>query len=132
MVANKLYEPSYISFETALSFYHLIPETTYSITSATTKPSREFYALEQHFSYTTLKKSAYQGYIPYRQNETTILIVEPEKALADTLYLVNIGRKNLPERVDLKKINQKKLKQFLKIFNRPNIMETFDDFKKNN
>lgn len=132
LIANKLYEPSYISFETALSFYDLIPETVYSITSATTKPSREFYALGQHFSYTTLKKLAYQGYAPHRQDETTIFIAEPEKALADTLYLVNIGRRNLPERVEMRKINQKKLKQFLKIFNRPNIMETFYDFQKNN
>ncbi len=131
-VANQLYYPSYISFESALSFYQLIPETVYSITSATTKPSREFHALGQHFTYTTLKKSAYQGYEPRQQNEATIIIAEPEKALADMLYLVNLGKRRLPGRVDLKKINQAKLKQFLKVFQRAGLKKTFDDFQKVN
>ena len=41
-IANKLYQPSYISLETALSHYGMIPETVYTITSVTTKASREF------------------------------------------------------------------------------------------
>jgi len=132
IIANKLYQPSYISFESALSFHHLIPETVYSITSATTKPSREFSALGQHFIYTSIKKTVYQGYAPNQQNGAVVLIAEPEKALADILYLVNLGKKKLPERVDMKKINKKKLKQFIENFKRPNLMEVFNDFKRNN
>src|SRR3989338_3314013 len=36
-LANRLYFPSYISFEYALAYYRIIPEVVYSITSATTK-----------------------------------------------------------------------------------------------
>lgn len=36
-VANILYSPSYISLETALAFYQLIPEITYGITSVSTR-----------------------------------------------------------------------------------------------
>src|SRR5579863_1173434 len=33
-LAQYIYGPSYISFESALSFYQLIPETVYTVTSA--------------------------------------------------------------------------------------------------
>src|SRR3989338_6477780 len=36
-IANKLYQPSYISLESALSYYGIIPETVYCITSVTAK-----------------------------------------------------------------------------------------------
>src|SRR3989338_7443923 len=36
-IANKLYEPSYVSLEFALSYHGIIPETVYTITSITTK-----------------------------------------------------------------------------------------------
>jgi predicted transcriptional regulator of viral defense system len=38
-LANRLYRPSYISMETALSYHHLIPETVYSMTAVTRFPS---------------------------------------------------------------------------------------------
>src|SRR3989338_11387046 len=41
-IANKLYQPSYISLESALSHYGVIPEAVYTITYVTTKPTREF------------------------------------------------------------------------------------------
>src|SRR3990167_7214687 len=36
-ISNRLYEPSYISLEFALSYHRVIPETVYEITSVTTK-----------------------------------------------------------------------------------------------
>ena len=36
-VANAIYGPSYISFDTALSYWGMIPEAVYSVTSATTQ-----------------------------------------------------------------------------------------------
>ena len=39
-LANIIYGHSYISFETALSYYNLIPETVYSIMSATYKKNK--------------------------------------------------------------------------------------------
>lgn len=50
-IANRLYPPSYVSFEYALAYYHLIPEAVYEITSATTRTSRRFEALGQVFTY---------------------------------------------------------------------------------
>ena len=31
-MANRIYAPSYVSFEMAISYYHLIPESVYGIT----------------------------------------------------------------------------------------------------
>ena len=42
LIANKIYNPSYVSFEMALSYYRLIPEGVYSITSATAKKTIKF------------------------------------------------------------------------------------------
>ena len=41
-IANRLYRPSYISLESALSHYGMIPEVVYQVTSVTPKPTREF------------------------------------------------------------------------------------------
>ncbi|MBU1084955.1 hypothetical protein KKB06_01250, partial [Patescibacteria group bacterium] len=84
LLANKLYSPSYISFETALSYYSIIPEVIYSITSATTKITREFKTVEKTFTYFKIKSQAFAGY----QKKENYLIAEPEKALADYLYFV--------------------------------------------
>ena len=55
-IANKLYDPSYISFETALSYHHIIPEIVYTISSVTTKASREFKTKEGNFLFHRIKR----------------------------------------------------------------------------
>ena len=41
-IANRIYNPSYISFEMALAYYGLIPESVYGITSASTRKTSHF------------------------------------------------------------------------------------------
>jgi len=55
-IANRLYEPSYVSFEYALMYYNIIPEMVYTITSATTKATREFSVNNIIYSYSRLQK----------------------------------------------------------------------------
>mgnify|MGYP001558536152 CR=1 FL=1 len=55
-IANQLYQPSYISFEYALARYSIIPEMVYTVTSASTKPTRRFEVSEKTFEYLTIKK----------------------------------------------------------------------------
>ena len=117
LIANKIYWPSYISFETALSFYHIIFETVSAVTSATPKTSREFRSGEQVFSYSTIKKDVYSFYTPTIILNETILIAEKEKALADFLYFVAMGKKNIPDRFNLTKINKKLLLKYIPYYN---------------
>jgi hypothetical protein len=86
-LANLIYGPSYISAEYALSYYGLIPERVETITSVTTRRSRDFNTPVGVFSYTMLKLSRYAvgavfetaGKIPY-------LTASPEKALVDKVW----------------------------------------------
>ncbi len=55
-IANKLYSPSYVSLEFALSYHGIIPETVYEITSVTPKSTRRFETLGKIFSYRKIKK----------------------------------------------------------------------------
>lgn len=126
-LANLIYAPSYISFETALSYYHIIPETVYSVTSATTKTTREFNLKEIIYSYTTIKKAAFTGYAPTEIYGEIVLIAEPEKALCDYLYLASLGKRNINDRLDIRTINFAKLRNFSKLFGRNSLNKIIHD-----
>lgn len=124
LIANRLYEPSYISLDTALSFYGVIPETIYAITSATTKSTREFKLNNVRFVYHKLKKEIYTGYRAIKYLDNTILIAEPEKALADYLYFVALRKRGLHyERFALKKIKKANLLSYIKLFKQSKMIE---------
>lgn len=125
-IANKLYQPSYISLEKALSHYGIIPEVVYTITSITTKPTREFETPRGVFSYQRIKKAAFTGYSACRLGGTIVFMAEPEKALADYLYFVDLKKASLNDRLNLKPINKKKLVQCAKLFERSSLLKVID------
>ena len=98
-IANVLYQPSYISFEYALAHYNILPEMTYTVTSATTKPTRLFTCNKTAYSYRTIKESAYTGYSLVKKENRSFLLAEPEKALVDYLYFVSLGKHRLNDRL---------------------------------
>ncbi len=116
-LANKLYEPSYISLEFALSYYQIIPETVYEITSITTKTTRFFQALGKSFSYRHIKKEAFTGYSVQKQKGSSFLIAEPEKAFVDLNYLRLVSGKKPVSRLKREKINKAKALRYAKLFN---------------
>ena len=123
-IANKLYQPSYISFETALSFYGIIPETIFEITSATPKTTRNFTVNSLKFSYKKIKKDCFVGYQPKKIQNVIILMAEPEKALADLLYFVALGKRSFSyERINLQQIKKQKLMNYAKSFNNKKLFE---------
>jgi predicted transcriptional regulator of viral defense system len=88
MVANKIYEPSYVSLESALAYYQVIPETVLGVTSVSSRKTTQFESVWGVFSYRTIKP----GYmIGYRVMDTSpdkkFKIACPEKAVLDYLYL---------------------------------------------
>lgn len=126
-LANKVYQPSYISFETALSFHHIIPERVYNITSATTKSTREFEIRDMTLEYFKIKTQAYLGYTPIKQDDEIILMAEKEKALADFLYFVNLGKRRLPDRLNLREVDEEKVLSFVKAFARRKLVKLAKD-----
>lgn len=122
LLANKIYRPSYVSLDTALAHYGMIPEIVYSVTSVTTKATREFTTPWLIFDYQKIKRQAFTGYRPMEIDGTTVLIAEPEKALVDFLYFVDLKQRLLNDRLDLKKISLQKALHYAKIFNRPSLV----------
>ncbi|MBM3256682.1 MAG: hypothetical protein FJZ04_04430 [Candidatus Moranbacteria bacterium] len=91
VAAANIYQPSYISLETALSHYKMIPEKTNAIISITTRKTKEFNNPEGGFIYRHLKPSLFFGFIPKKDdNGFPYFMADPEKALLDYLYL-NMG-----------------------------------------
>ena len=102
-IANVLLSPSYISFETALSYYGMIPERVYAIKSASFKKNKkkEYKNSFGLFLYQDVNSNAY----PYDINEieidgTKVMIASREKALTDMLYIIS-PRNNKKELLDL-------------------------------
>lgn len=122
-IANKLYEPSYISLQSALSNYGIIPEVVYATTSITTKASREFTTPKGAFIYQSIKRSAFTGYGLREIDKDNVLIADPEKALADYLYFVDLRRVSLNDRLKLENIKKSDLIRFAKLFNRPSMLK---------
>ena len=102
-IANVLLSPSYISFETALSYYGMIPERVYGIKSASLKKNKikKYKNYFGAFIYQDVNSKAY----PYEINQIDIdgvkvLIASREKALLDLLSIIS-PRNNKKELLDL-------------------------------
>lgn len=90
-LAAVLYQPSYISLESALSHYQMIPERVDTVMSVSPKKTRVFHNPEGTFSYRNLQTSLNFGFLAKKdENGYPYFIAEPEKALLDYLYL-NLG-----------------------------------------
>lgn len=86
-VSSILYGPSYISFESALSYHGWIPEAVRTTTCATTKRSREFETAIGFFSYEHIPITAFAfGVEQHPKKDITLFIANPWKALADIVY----------------------------------------------
>ncbi len=86
-IAQHLYGPSYISFESALSYHGWIPEAVYTTTSASAKKSLSVRTSIGMFSYEHTPGD--QFYMAVERKETkdgVCLIAHPWKALADYMY----------------------------------------------
>jgi hypothetical protein len=87
LLANHILGPSYVSLDSALSYYGLIPERVFETTSMTTKTSRKFSTPVGTFSYTHLPLPYYSFGIRRVQlaEDQYALVASQEKALADKL-----------------------------------------------
>lgn len=85
-LAQKIYAPSYVSVESALSHHAWIPEAVYTITSVCLKRSTTFKTPVGNFSYVRVPKFNFIGVERVHVGRTVHLMANPTKALAD--YIV--------------------------------------------
>jgi len=112
-IANQLYYPSYLSFESALSYYGILSQVSYTKTFATNNISKRLILGKTEIEFRRLKSSLFFGYML----KNGIYIAEPEKALLDQLYMVVNSRAtiNLKE-LDLSIVRFPILRKYSKKF----------------
>jgi predicted transcriptional regulator of viral defense system len=86
-ISNCIYQPSYVSLESAFSYYGIIPEGVYSLQAITTRKTNSFQTLQGQFNYRNLQPAFFFGYRVLYYGELPISMATPEKAILDYLYL---------------------------------------------
>lgn len=128
-IANFLYSPSYISFETALNYYGLLSQFPLEITSATLGKKTEKEINNQLYTYSKIDKKLFTGYY----KESNYLIATKEKALFDEIYLISksIKSESILQNLDLSNFEMVKFNEFLNLLPKKslkafqNIMEKY-------
>ncbi|KKP33292.1 MAG: hypothetical protein A2312_01895 [Candidatus Staskawiczbacteria bacterium RIFOXYB2_FULL_32_9] len=135
LIANKIYEPSYVSCEMALSFYGLIPEGVYSITSITTKNTIKFSTPIAEFSYRKVKPELFFGYKLLKIENQQYKIAEIEKTVLDYLYLnpqmqndANFSEWRFNAQDFLAKADLAKFNDYLKVFSNKQLNKRVEKF----
>jgi predicted transcriptional regulator of viral defense system len=86
-IANRIYKPSYVSLESALAHYQLIPESVFGVTSISTRRTYRFTSGLAEFRFRTVKPELFFGYVLVPAHGKRVKIARPEKAVLDFLYL---------------------------------------------
>lgn len=136
-IANKIYHPSYVSMESALSHYGWIPEGVFAVTSLTTLKTKTFQTPAGSFIYRSIKPDLFFGYKILTLQGLNVKIAEPEKTLLDFLYfqrdITNLDdlmsfRFNLPEMRAV--LDMKKLDDYASLFDSMILNKRIELFKK--
>ncbi len=85
-LANRIIEPSYISGEYALSYYGLILDAAFEITSACLRAPRRATVDTRYGTYSYRQVKVYAGFEPVEIDDCAVLMATPEKALVDTWH----------------------------------------------
>jgi len=87
LIANRLQRGSYVSFQSALAYYDLIPEHVPVVTSATTGRSETVKTPVGSFIFRHLKAGMFSGFRQVKiVDRQQAVIATSEKALVDLLY----------------------------------------------
>lgn len=116
-IASYLIIPSYISLESALSHYSIIPDVASTVSSVTTKNTRKFQIENIRYDFFHIKETLFIDYIHLRDS---VFIATPEKALIDYFYFRNPTKDDqIFERLNpeiLKTIRKKHMQKLAKKF----------------
>lgn len=86
-ISNILCSPSYISLESALAFWGLIPERVPEVTAVTPRKTAHFENYYGSFLFKKLKRERFFGFISVKdEGGLPSLIAAPEKAIFDKIY----------------------------------------------
>jgi len=134
-IANRIYSPSYISFEMALAYYGLIPESVYGITSASTRKTSHFITPIGEFLYRTIRPKLYFGFEILKNNGKMFKLASPEKSFLDLFYIkrelrytADFAGLRVNREAFYKLIDRKKLNSYLAAFGQRSLKRRVDNF----
>lgn len=105
VLANKLYQPSYVSLETALNYYGVIPDVPQSVTSVTVVTSKRIATEMGNFYYSKINQALFFGWSSVATEDAQYFkIALPEKALLDYFYIRRVKTAH-DLRLNLKEFN---------------------------
>jgi len=137
LIANKIYTPSYVSLEMALSYYNLIPEAVYGVTSISSRKTNHFKSDFGEFFYRHVKPQLMFGYNLIGYKGFNFKMAEPEKAILDYFYLnssLNTEDDFAGLRFNSHEFNEladgAKLDHYLNLFGNKNMAKRFSRFLK--
>lgn len=113
--ANKIYSPSYVSLESGLAHYSLIPEGVFITTSVTTKNTANYKTPVGNFDFKHIKETLFFGYKLIREHNVTFKIADSEKVILDYLYLNKINAIEEMEELRFNEIQAKEVISFEKL-----------------
>lgn len=110
-ISGQIYQPSYISLESALSLHGILSQIPQVLTCVTTQPPRTFKTAFGTVVYRQIKGFYFWGF----DEQNHYHLAQKEKALADYFYLNSSGnRERQLAALDLKGVNLKRLKHYLR------------------
>jgi len=91
LLANHLWGPSYVSLETALSYWGMIPERVYETSSVTLRTAKTYKTPVGRFTYTHASVPYYSFGIRRvaLTEKQAVLMASPEKALCDKIVMTS-------------------------------------------
>jgi len=114
-LANILYEPSYVSLETALNYYGIIPDVPQVVTCVTLTTTKKITTVFGVFYYRKIKSELFFGFKTIPATTGHLKIASKEKALLDYFYIRKI--KSISDlRLNFKDFNFSLYKQYVKSF----------------
>lgn len=134
-LANQIYKPSYLSLQSAMSYYNLIPEAVFINTSVSTRKTTSFDTPLGQYQYKSIKAPLYFGYCLIKAESFTLKIAEPEKMILDYCYLIKPNSlsdfKSLRMNLDILEqiINIEKLDAYLDIYQSSVMLQRIKTFK---
>ncbi len=114
-LSNILLFPSYVSLQSALSYYGLIPEAVFSVTAVSTRRTRTFSTPIGVFTFRKIKQELFCGYTKVKFGDFNVLLATPEKALLDTIYITHQSQESLRLQ-NLEILDKDKLEEMLKTY----------------
>ena len=131
-IANTIHSPSYVSFEMALSYYHLIPESVYVITSASTRKPYKYTTSIGEFGYRKIKPGLFFGYDLVNYDSKRFKIASLEKTVLDYFYLnphiTDFSALRVNAELFWEQLDENKLYTYLDKFSQKRLMKTMNKF----